>query len=123
MLNRAFVAVFAAALWATPAAAQVPAQIWDGNELYKYCSAQKEKSPSYVHAQASCVGYVVGLIDWEYAVAVSQRAKPAFCVKDGMTVQQVVDIVINYLKAHPELRHHNGAWIAGEALRQAVPCR
>jgi hypothetical protein len=46
-----------------------------------------------------------------------------FCPPDHGTVLQNVQIVVNYLQAHPEKWHENFAPLAHLALKQDFPCR
>ena len=41
----------------------------------------------------------------------------------GITVGQLVEVVVNYLRDHPEARHYAANSVAGVALKQAFPCK
>jgi hypothetical protein len=41
----------------------------------------------------------------------------------GVSQQQVRDIVVGYLRDHPELRLYSASSIASRALQEAFPCK
>jgi hypothetical protein len=45
------------------------------------------------------------------------------CGPDQASENQVRDVVVNYLRDHPEVRHYSAASIAREALGEAFPCK
>ena len=82
-----------------------------GNDVYRYCTIPESLD--------ACLGYVEGVTD-------SLSASPAqapICVPDGVEGGQIKDVVVNYLRAHPETRQTSGASIIHAALYQAFPCR
>jgi hypothetical protein len=82
-----------------------------GNQLYDLCNSD-EGSPQVGH----CLAYVQGIVD---AFELTKFA----CVPDNITVGQAVDVVMKYLRSHPESRHYVSASEARLALRQAFPCK
>jgi len=50
-------------------------------------------------------------------------ASGAICFPEHAKNQQALDIVDNYLHAHPELRTNEAALIVRDALRAAFPCK
>lgn len=69
--------------------------------------------------KGACAGYVVGVAD---ALAFGPVARFSACVPNGVTVQQLIDITTNYLKAHPEVRQFTASSISAAALSYAFPC-
>lgn len=53
--------------------------------------------------------------------AVSDRAA-YYCVPSRVTNQQVIDVVLKYLEAHPETRHFEAGSIVASAIHEAFPC-
>src|ERR1700752_204655 len=87
-------------------------EAWNGNQLYTVC-----KSDALENVFA-CKSYIMGVGDLlDLAREYSQtHAKPAAAVVGGWHVcmplidlQQAIDIVTNYLTAHPEERHYGAA--------------
>lgn len=104
-----------------------------GNTIYETC--KDSKSPIFAY----CIGYIVGVNDgWNLGSAIAvtqlQLAKTAkdlnavnkmligICSR-GATNEQVVDIVIKYLKENPEQRHRGAHLLIYGALRKAFPCK
>jgi hypothetical protein len=82
-----------------------------GNELYEQCVAQERSTQA-----GYCMGYVAGLADafvWDGTLC---------ALRGGVTEGQVDDVVVNYLRAHPEEHHYSAASIAQRALILAFPC-
>src|SRR5215472_5234939 len=80
-----------------------------GNNLYEACAASEILKRQY------CLAYVAGLTDafiWDGFV----------CTPLHLTEEQVRDLVVNFLGAHPDYRHYTAASLAREALGQAFPC-
>lgn len=79
-----------------------PAQAgWmSGNALLDNCTSKDEV------VQLVCYGYVKGVVDATNMSGVSKGlAAGPITTPNGTTGQQMVDIVIKYLQAHPEQRH------------------
>ena len=78
---------------------------YSGNDLYRYCSAGIG-----VAIENLCNAYIVGAVD-------VMMATGYVCLPKDFIAKQVVDIVINYLRAHPEKRHYTAASEISAALR------
>lgn len=78
-----------------------------GDQLYDHCSTGPD---------AYCMGYVAGETDTltTYRFA---------CLPPNATVREAVDIVMNFLRAHPETRHYSAASDVAVALKDAIPCK
>jgi hypothetical protein len=98
-----------------------------GNELSQVCS-------DGVHdgARGYCTGYVAGVADALMAVTALKAnglAIPSVClpmkgqVEHGVAPDQVRDVVVQYLTAHPETRHQTAGGLALLALQAAFPCK
>jgi hypothetical protein len=89
-----------------------------GNELFRIC---------HDSAQGDCRAYVMGVTD-SFMVANALKASglaiPSFCPPKGHLVpEQVRDIVVQYLTAHPATRHTAATHEALAALQAAFPCK
>ena len=93
-----------------------------GNNLFGVCSDDHHFNQAY------CKGYAVGVADALMAVNAMKAngfAIPSACTPQGEHVkpEQVRDIVVQYLTAHPEIRHKAAGGHALVALQAAFPCK
>ena len=83
-----------------------------GNELYSRC-IHGPSTPQYV----ACLAYVEGTVD---ALSVDKT----ICLPEShVTTGQVKDIIVNYLRDHPQNRHNSASLLAAIALNEAFPCK
>ena len=80
----------------------------DGNALYELCSSPGTTDQSY------CAGYLGGIGD----SLVGQ-----LCTSTEVSLLQVKDVVLKYLRDHPEQHSHAAYSIGREALTLAFPCK
>ena len=83
---------------------------YTGNEIFQRCNSDIGTPDS-----VGCVGYVAGIAD---ALTLTNT----ICVPTDVSVVQVRDIVLKYLREHPERRHYNASGLAATALVSAFPC-
>lgn len=99
-----------------PACAQSDvAALATGNNLYEACTGTQGT------AQLGCTGYIMGVADTLYALP-SYTGKAVVCLPDGYDLQQVKDVVVKYLGAHPEDRAKSASVLVISALLVAFPC-
>jgi len=86
-----------------------------GNDLHSLC---RNNLPA-------CQGYVAGVVDdyWASRSAFPGALPDMFCMDGHMIVEQIADVVINYLNANPNQRQYLAAGLVTVALREAFPCR
>jgi len=115
-----------AVVWASGAEAQqrqprIPQPegfFFDGNQLLNFC-----ESPD-VNLRSSCLGFVAGVHDTVLlARAAGWRGALASCPPVGITVQQVANIVVDYLRSHPQGRDIGASGLVMAALAESHPCR
>ena len=97
----------------------VPAQASyiDGNMLYGHCAGSLEAPEAY------CLAYVMGVVDaMELAEGASIGGFKA-CIPREATVEQLTDIVKEWLGAHPEKRHLAAAGLVAAALAETFSCK
>ena len=107
------------------AAAQVPTNsrivaFESGNSLLQACTAS-EMEAVYYQYMSKCSSYISGAHD-AYNLVKSMKGPGYFCSSTDLTLGQVRDVTIKFLKDHPELRHYGAANIVASALREAFPC-
>jgi Rap1a immunity proteins len=106
------VAAVTAILVARTAAADAAVNFFEtGNSLLAQC-----QSANNSYDRAYCDGYSAGVID-------TLSTLKMICPPVGATDQQVSDIIVNYLVAHPEWRHYTAPSLAQQALLAIWPCR
>ena len=103
--------VLIATLWPVSAFSAAGDTFFTGDMLHRYCNQSSE----------SCTNYIAGVVDALIAVGATQKT-PLICLHDRTELGQAVDVIANYLRAHPEKRQGNAAGIAITALRHAFPC-
>jgi hypothetical protein len=91
----------------------------DGNELYSDCTSSNYQD------RVLCYGYVMAIAD---ASGGGPRAVGSVfgfrqCGLDRVSAEQMTDIVVRYLVAHPERRDFGAAGLVADALSKAWPCR
>jgi hypothetical protein len=96
-------------LMATPSA---QASFKDGNQLAMDCSSGAAADSAY------CAGYLASAVD---AHPVVGQYEGRICMSPDVALGQVRDVVLNFMKEKPELRHHVAASIVFEALAEAFP--
>jgi hypothetical protein len=101
-------------LWAVPTPA-FSAGFMSGNELFSSCTANTNTITG-VERMAECQGYLMGLTD-------GLGENGVICTPANIIFKQVEDIVLNYLRAHPERRQYSASSEASLALRSAFPCK
>jgi hypothetical protein len=98
-----------------------PAWGMDGNKLYSYCSDTSR------FESGVCMGVIVGNIDAMKAISTYSKStkwlRNYFCLPLNATNGQLVEIVIKYLKGHPETRHTRASDEIYIALQKAFPCK
>jgi hypothetical protein len=93
-------------------AAQATAYL-NGNELYSACQSDK----------SVCGYYVAGVSDTHDALQAVGRSPRTICTPSGVTLEQMTDVVIAYLRDRPDQRHNQAGALALTALRRTFPCR
>jgi hypothetical protein len=87
-----------------------------GNDMLRTCT-----STSGVDA-VTCLSFIQGVVDTSMIGPSMYGQEIYFCVPSGSTIGQYNDVIIAYLRNHPERRHYASASLIIEAMRQAFPC-
>jgi len=83
-----------------------------GNNLLAVCQDDAK--------QLVCYGYVQGIAD---TLGANPIAGWRACLATNVTVGQVTDIVVAWLKANPQARHLAAHSLVAQALEEAFPCK
>lgn len=81
----------------------------DGNELLETCQLSKP----------DCLPYVIGVAD---ALEMVSTRLTNICRPDGVTPEQLRDVLISWVWDNPAERHRPAAKLAGLAYAEAWPC-
>lgn len=93
------------------------AHAFDGNDLYPACLAKDGDGMKGI-----CIGYVRGFIEGMQGQSIMDSSKMRFCHPDKMQYSQAIDIVANYLRDNPALRHESAGILVFNAMVLAFPC-
>ena len=116
MTNSIMKYVLAAALLLTPASVTArDVSSDDGNELLALCN-----DDGYF-LQGACLGIIKGAIVTLDNWAAVNETRP-YCRPDGATWGQMQDVVVSYLRRHPETRHESYSLLIIKAQRATWPC-
>jgi len=121
----------------TPQAAYAVGQsATDGNGLLSSCEAFIRMNANYqsgatVSASDSlngafCSGYVMGVVDDHISNVLNDKSSVEtghFCLADGVTPHQTIQVVVRWLDAHPERLHERAIGLVLIALSDGFPCR
>ena len=66
-----------------------------------------------------CFGYIQGVSD---TLAVSGQKKGIYCLPSEVTMGQMMEVVVKYLKDNPGTRHEHSATLIRAAFHDAWPC-
>ncbi len=77
-----------------------------GNDLYNMCDAQS----------VACAGYVAGMAD------AFVRDGTLCLPQSNVTTKQLADVVMAYLRDHPETRGYSAASLGHAAFSSTFPC-
>jgi len=93
--------------------------IKSGNDLLQTCSSCPDPSKNctrieYMNA-IHCAGYIKGAAD------VSRLAK-SHCPPKDAPLMQSRDVVVNFLRRNPNVRHLEAGLLVAKALQEAWPC-
>jgi len=101
----------------------------DGNELLNFCTeAIKESGIKDTFKEAYCGGYIAGYYE-SNTMYQTFRDEPnvsemlSICVPKGVLLGQLILVVVNYLKNHPEKLHLDRRILVQVALKEAFPCK
>jgi Ssp1 endopeptidase immunity protein Rap1a len=87
----------------------------DGNKLLAICEGDNDKE------RGVCMVYIEGVTDeWRFVNYLTEPDKPV-CAADAVG-KQLRDVVVNYLKAHPENRNDPAAALITDAITDAWHC-
>jgi Ssp1 endopeptidase immunity protein Rap1a len=91
------------------------AYFFDGNKLSDWCGSWKSSAAGYLSVKsAQCGAYITGVLD-----TLDDRG---FCLPKEAVAAQTIDVVILYLRDHPERLHLPASGLVVDALKEKFPC-
>ena len=100
----------------------VQADFYDGNALYAGLADYRTEPMRDIVTASAATGFVLGVADTLRGFGDS-RTGLQFCLPSEATRGQVIDLVLAYLRDHPELRHYTAWSLTAAALSLAFPCK
>lgn len=91
----------------------------NGNGLLELCASDSGQS------QSICLGYIQGVVDGAGITPVEKtcrRTSSYWCIPDGVAWGQMTEVVVKYMKDHPENRHWPSTAIITNAVIESWPC-
>jgi len=93
-----------------------------GNDLYAQCTSNKYQDSAY------CLGYIAGVIDLRVAVVTAAQQginimEAKICIPHDVTQGQAKDVVVDFFKRNPQMRHERASIQVDLALFKAWPCK
>jgi hypothetical protein len=103
------------------AQAQPPAQA----QPVRYPTRVTAKALSAVCSEnnAACLTYVLGVVDAYVATTIASFGQSHLCFPPQVSNQQIANVAIAYLHAHPEQQDANAATAVILGIQAAYPCR
>ena len=94
----------------------------NGNHLYTDCTATTTKVPTEQFLLAgTCIGYITAITDALSSGNLVNGFKA--CIPINADMNQIVDVVKNFIRDNPEKRHLVAVGLVAEAFARAFPCR
>ena len=104
---------------ATLPAQPAKASIDSGNDLLTACTGSQAG-----FEDGLCMGFIQGVTVGIVADhVINNKIRMPYCVRPGVTLGQLDDVVVAYLKAHPANRDTTAASIVLAAIEDAYPCQ
>ena len=89
---------------------------YSGNQLLNFCAAQDATF------DAVWLAYIVGATDGLLVMQDGLKGGGKLCIPAGVKVEQLKDIVVRHLQAHPETRHYAAAGEVLLSLMESFGC-
>ena len=88
--------------------------------LLEICEKTPGKDSVYL---IHCIGYIEGVIDLHYALVKMEETKPLWCLTEGVTVGQIILMVVKDMKENPKDLHKLAINFIGVPLIESFPCK
>ena len=101
----------------------------NGHQLLVQCSdavrapAGNLTSPEQVVGGALCIGLVRGVVEINKFYEVAPDDRTLFCSPSGESLAQAIQVIVGFLRAHPERLAQQDTRLILAAFREAYPCK
>lgn len=73
--------------------------------------------------QGACLTYVMGALDSYVGTSIVNFGRTYVCIPQQVTNQQVANVAVAYLRAHPDMQDMNAALVVVQGVSASYPCR
>lgn len=101
------------------AAAPADAGFYSGADLLGICTTERS-DPAYFEKTYECVAYISGAVDAFNTTRAANKLKS--CIPAGVTISQLREATVDYLRANPPARRTSASTLVFSATRKAWPC-
>ncbi len=91
-----------------------PLSTSSGNDLLELCTSENETV-----SIALCYGFIAGLLSRDRLAGAISKGSQIVCLPDSVTRGQMREVIVAFLRSHPEKRHFDAGGLALEALEAA----
>jgi hypothetical protein len=120
MLGQLYAALASTAIQATPPAAEIPSEpaINTGTGLLENCTYSDDSNPaeSEFHL-GQCIGFIKGVTN-----AWSEQGPDQICPPDELDNERLRDVVVTWLRSHPEALERQAVGSVISATTETFPC-
>ena len=99
--------------------APVQAGFYSGNVLFEICMTARD-DPAYFEKSYECAAYISGAVDAFNSTREANKLKS--CIPAEVTINQLRDVTVDYLRAKPTGRAKSASALVFAAVRKAWPC-
>lgn len=92
-----------------------------GTQLYKFCVTKPAEDPLGGGSGMFCLGYLTSMRN--VMASGSPLAGQRACIPAKADGNQIVDVVTNYIRSHPDTRHLPAYVLVSRAFSASFPCR
>jgi hypothetical protein len=105
-------------------AGQANAQALRGDQLLAMLSGESSRNVQGIVNKANGMGYLQGLLDGYMVFSTRDPSLKIYCMPaEGLSVSLARDVVIKWLKSHPERLPEQARILVFHALAESFPCK
>jgi hypothetical protein len=93
---------------------------FSGNQVYDTCTGGNPATDT------ACMSYIAGVMDElvTFDEVMSKSIDPTMaCVPTGVTVEQIKDLVVKFMRDNPKVRNNRASSIVSEVILTNYPCK
>ena len=93
-----------------------------GNKLFELLKEIKNPNSTNYIGGGVAIGYLEGIVDSTNGI-LNTTSGAKFCVPNGVSANQLIDITYTYFEQNPQLRHFTADSLVAAALQKSFPCK